>query len=143
MSRSELLKRFYQDVWIDGKLDEIDHYFAPDAKADGLFSRMQFGPEDFRDLITAASHLLGPLRIDCPVMVENGDWVAALIHVRTTRADNGAPIEVTGQTIVRFEDDRIAEAYNQFDFISFFEQLGQFPEDTLPVCLTGQRLDWV
>ena len=30
----------------------------------------------------------------------------------------------------------------ELDNLDHLEQLGQFPPDTLPVCMTGQRLDW-
>lgn len=142
MTRSERLQRFYQDVWVHKDLDAIDRYFAPTAQAGGLIPQMQFSPKDFRDLVMAVSNLLGDIEIDCPVIVEKGDWVAALVRARTSRADTGAPVEVTGQTMVRFEGDQLVEAYNQFDYVSLFEQLGQFPADTVPVCMTGQRMTW-
>ncbi len=44
--------------------------------------------------------------------------------------------------MARFKGGKMVEAYNQFDFISLFEQLGQLPQDTLPICMTGQQLDW-
>jgi hypothetical protein len=142
MSRSKLLQQFYQDVWVRNDLDAIDRYFSPTAHADGLIPRMLFTPQDFRELVMSMTHLFGKIEVDCPVVVENGDWVAALVRARTSRADTGAPIEVTGQTMVRFEGDRMVEAYNHFDYVSLFEQLGQFPCDTVPVCMTGQRLGW-
>jgi hypothetical protein len=41
---------------------------------------------------------------------------------------------------MRYEGDRIAEAYNHFDMISFFEQLGAFPPETMALCMSGERL---
>jgi ketosteroid isomerase-like protein len=143
MTKAELLRNFYQEIWVNGDLEAVDRYFAPDARADGIIPEMQVGPEEFRELVAAFRHMLGEIRFDMPKVIENGDWAAAIIHAHTSRADNGAPVEVTGQTMARFEGDRLVEAYNQFDFVSLFEQLGQFPPDTLPVCMTGQRLAWV
>ncbi len=126
----------------NGNTEAIGQFFAPDTLAEGLIPEMQVGADDFRDLVTAFRHILGDIKVDLPKIIEDGDWVSAIVHLQTTRADNGAPLQASGSVIARIKDGYMVEAYNQFDFISFFEQLGQFPEDTLPVCMTGQRLDW-
>ncbi|KUJ85869.1 hypothetical protein AVO45_02505 [Ruegeria marisrubri] len=137
-----MLKAWYAEVWEQGNADAIQKYFSPDTMAEGLIPEMQVGPDDFRDLVAAFRHILGEIRVELPKIIEDGNWLSAILHVHTSRADNGAPIEVTGQVMARFRDGKMVETYNQFDFISLFEQLGQFPKDTLPVCMTGQRLDW-
>ena len=142
MTKSELLKEWYDRVWVHGDLEAIDQFFDPDTMAEGIIPEMQVGVDDFRDLVTAFRYHVGDIDVKLPKTVENGDWVAAMLHVHTSRADNGAPIEVTGQVMARFKNDKVVEAYNQFDFISLFEQLGQLPEDTLPICMTGQQLAW-
>lgn len=142
MTKSGLLKNWYEQVWEQGNVDMIDTFFGADTMAEGLIPEMQVGPDDFREFVSAFRYHLGDIRVELPKIIENGDWLSAILHVHTSRADNGAPIEVTGQTMVRVKDGKIVEAYNQFDLISLFEQLGQMPEDTLPVCMTGQRLDW-
>ena len=142
MTKSEVLKAWYAEVWEQGNADAIQKYFSPDTMAEGLIPEMQVGPDDFRDLVAAFRHILGEIRVELPKIIEDGNWLSAILHVHTSRADNGAPIEVTGQVMARFRDGKMVETYNQFDFISLFEQLGQFPKDTLPVCMTGQRLDW-
>ncbi len=143
MTKSELLKAWYSEVWEQGNTDAIDQYFLPDTMAEGLIPEMQVGADDFRDLVTAFRHLLGDIRVELPKIIEENDWLSAILHVHTSRADTGAAVEVSGQVMARFKDGKMVEAYNQFDFVSFFEQLGQLPQDTLPVCMTGQRLDWV
>ncbi|MEX0319734.1 MAG: ester cyclase [Ruegeria sp.] len=142
MTKIEVLKEWYAQVWEQGNTEAIDQYFDPDTMAEGLIPEMQVGPDDFRDLVTAFRFILGEIRVELPKIIEDGDWLSAILHVHTSRADNGAPIEVSGQVMARFRDGKMVEAYNQFDFISFFEQLGQLPQDTLPVCMTGQRLNW-
>ncbi len=143
MTKKELLQLWYDEIWGKGNLDMIDELFRPDSVATGIMPEMRLGPQDFRDLIFAVRQLVGDIRVSLPIAIEQGDWLSALIMVHTCRNDSGAPMVVTGQVIARFEGERMVETYNQFDFMSFFEQLGQFPPDTLPVCMAGQRLDWV
>jgi len=40
----------------------------------------------------------------------------------------------------RFKDGQIVEAYNSFDFVGFFEQLGLLPESTIAICMSGQPI---
>lgn len=142
MTKTEILEQWYEQVWVQGNLEAIDDYFVPETEAAGLIPGMRVGPDDFRHLVTAFRMHVGEIDLDIVNAVESHDWLAALLHVRTSRADNGKPIEVTGQVMVRFSGNRIVEAYNQFDFVALFEQLGQMPEDTLPICMTGHKLVW-
>lgn len=141
-SKAEMLQRWYDEVWVRGNLNAIEEFYVPNIVASGIVPEMQVGLDDFRDLVAAFRAHVGEIDVKLPITTEQDDWLSAFLHVHTTRADNGAPIEVTGQVMVRFEDDKIVEAYNQFDFISLFEQLGQLPEDTIPICMTGQQLAW-
>lgn len=142
MNKAELLQNFYNDVWVKNDTDAVDKYISPNAHAGGIIPEMSFGPDEFRELVFAVRNLLGDIEVELPVVVENEGWAAAIITATAKRADNGAPVKLTAQTMARFEGDKMVEAYNQFDYVALFEQLGQFPEDTLPICMTGQKLDW-
>jgi steroid delta-isomerase-like uncharacterized protein len=72
---------------------------------------------------------------DIEVFVEDtiaeGDRVAARCTVRATHAGDQLgfaatqkPMQITGITIVRVRDGKIVEAWNNFDFMSMFQQLG-------------------
>lgn len=143
MTKSERLRAWYAEIWENGNVDAIEEFFTQDTKAEGLIPEMQVGADDFRDLVMAFRHILGDITVELPKIIEHGDWVSGILHLKTSRADNDAPITATGQVMARFSGEKMVETYNQFDFISLFEQLGQFPPDTLPVCMTGQRLDWI
>ncbi len=65
-------------------------------------------------------------------MVSEGDKVAARCRVRGKHqsdtlgfAATQKPMEITGITIVRVGDGKIVEAWNNFDFMSMFRQLGK------------------
>ncbi|WP_425045521.1 ester cyclase [Primorskyibacter sp. S87] len=142
MTNAELLHKWYEEVWVNGNLDAIDDYFTPDTKAAGIIPEMRVGIDDFRDLVGAFQMHLEDIKFEMPMIVEQGDWASAILKADMKRADNGAPVTVTGMTMVRTNGQRIVEAYNQFDYVSLFEQLGQMPPDTLPIAMTGQKLDF-
>ncbi|WP_347310053.1 nuclear transport factor 2 family protein [Defluviimonas sp. SAOS-178_SWC] len=140
MTKLDLLKDWYRTVWIDGDLTAIDRYFAPSAGADGLMSDGQVSMEDFRALVPALLALVRDLSIGIDRSVETGDWLWAQITVRAVTAHGVDPIHASGQVMVRVVDGQIAEAYNAFDFITFFEQAGLLPQDAFMLLLSGERL---
>ena len=78
------------------------------------------------------------IRIDRSI--EAGDWLWAQISVHAVTAEGMAPICAAGQVMMRIEGDRITEAYNAFDFLTFFQQAGLLPEDAFLLLLSGERL---
>lgn len=140
MTKLDLLKDWYQKVWIDGDLTAIDSYFAPRAGADGLMPDGQVSMEDFRALVPALLALIRDLAIDIDRSVESGDWLWAQITVRALTARGVDPIRASGQVMVHIEDGLITEAYNAFDFITFFEQAGLLPRDAFMLLLSGEKL---
>ncbi|TDE35068.1 ester cyclase [Antarcticimicrobium sediminis] len=142
LTKTELFERWCDEVWRKGNLDAIDDFLKTSTLTAGVVPHMQMGPADFRELVTVVRFHVGPIEPTIQHCVEQGDWLAVMMQFDSTRADNGAPIQVPGQVFLRFEGDKMVEAYNLLDFMSFFEQLGLLPPDALTICLTGHKLDW-
>lgn len=142
MTKIEVLQRWCEEVWGKGNLEAINELFDPSAVTSGVVPHLQIGPDDFRELVTVLLNHVGSIEATILNTVEQDDWLAAMINFKTTRADTGAPVEVAGQVMLRFNGDRMVEAYNHFDYLAFFEQLGFVPANSLTVLLTGHSLDW-
>ncbi|HPE27061.1 ester cyclase [Albidovulum sp.] len=140
MSKLKLLQDWYRQVWIEADLDAVDRYFSPRTGADGLMPDGQVGPEDFKALVPALLALVRNLDIRIDRWIEAGDWLWAQISVHAVTAEGMAPICAAGQVMMRIEGDRITEAYNAFDFLTFFQQAGLLPEDAFLLLLSGERL---
>ncbi|MGL4279582.1 MAG: nuclear transport factor 2 family protein, partial [Albidovulum sp.] len=140
MSKLDLLRNFYRRVWIEADPDAIDEFFAPRAGADGLMPDGQVSAEDFRALVPALLSLVRNLRIDIDRDVDAGEWLWAQITVHALPAQGVNPISASGQIMMRIEGEKIVEAYNAFDFVSFFEQAGLLPQDAFLLLLSGERL---
>ncbi len=139
MSNLDILKNWYDRVWVEGDLDSIDDFFTPDAEAQGM---MEFavGPEDFKALVAAMLEHIEDIKITFNRVVETDDWVWAQMtgHAKAKLVDND--VTVSGQVMCRFTDGKIVEAYNQMDFLTLFEQLGLLPENTMALCLAGEPI---
>lgn len=139
MTKLEFLQDWYRRVWIEADLAAIDACFAPRAGADGIMPDGQVGVEDFRALVPALLALVRDLSIDIDRSVEADDWIWAQFTVRAATAHGADPICARGQVMVRIADGKISEAYNAFDFITFFEQAGLLPQDAFLLLLSGER----
>lgn len=139
MAHLDILKDWYNRVWIDGDLDSIDRFFTPDTKAEGM---MEFatGPDDLKAVVAAVRSVIGNIEIRFERVVEAENWVWAQMSARATALATEKDLTITGQVMCRFQDGKIVEAYNQIDLLSFFEQLGLLPKHTLALLLAGETL---
>jgi hypothetical protein len=140
MSKLELLEAWYRKVWIEADPNAVDRYFAPRTGADGLMPDGQVGPEDFKALVPALLALVRNLDIRIDRSMEMGDWLWAQISVHAQTAESMRAVTAAGQVMMRIEGGRILEAYNAFDFLTFFQQAGLLPEDAFLLLLSGERM---
>ncbi|MGC9370821.1 MAG: ester cyclase [Paracoccaceae bacterium] len=138
MTKTELLDAFLHRVWIAGDFAAAQDLFSPTATARGVVPAMAVGPEDFGIAAEALRGLVAAPAYRIERTVEQGDWLSALVSVRASGAANGHPVALTGQVMLRFDGDRVAEAHNHFDYLGFFEQLGLLPEEALGAFLSGR-----
>ena len=140
MSKIEILHEWFQRVWIAGEIEAIPEFFCVGSQASGVMTGLQMGPEDFAALIPAMRARVRDLSVEVVHFLEQGDWLWTLQIVRGLSAEDGRALEFSGQLALRFEGDKFAEAFNHYDMIAVFEQLGQMPPETLALCLTGETL---
>ncbi|EKE44051.1 hypothetical protein OCGS_2032 [Oceaniovalibus guishaninsula JLT2003] len=137
MDNLETLQDFYRTIWIGGRLDQMDRFFAPDARAGGLLPDLALGPADFEILVQTVMALVANPQIEIVHHLAQGDWIAALIDVHCRSRATGDPVRLSGQIMCRFDEGRIVEAYNHFDTMAFFQQLGLVAPETVEVMLAG------
>lgn len=140
MDKLTLLQDWYRRVWIEGDLDAVDEYFAPQSGAEGLMPDGQVTAEDFRALVPALRMVVRDLRIEIDRHVECDDWLWVHVTAHAVKAAGIEPVSASGQVMVRVADGRFVEAYNSFDFITFFEQLGLLPAGAFLLLLAGERI---
>lgn len=129
-----LIRRWFEEVWNKGREEAIDEMFAPTGIAHGLADdagNALRGPQDFKPFFRKFRSAFPEIEVVIEDIVAEGDKVAARCSVRGKHqsdtlgfAATGLSTEFTGITIVRIEDGKIVEAWNNFDFMTMFKQLG-------------------
>ncbi len=129
-----ILHRWFEEVWNQRREDAIDELFATDGIANGLndpSGNPVRGPEGFKTIHRAFLAAFPDFHITVEDTVSEGDKIAARCTVRATHTGEGLgvaptdqPVEFTGLVIVKLKDGKIAEAWNEFDFMKMYSQVG-------------------
>jgi steroid delta-isomerase-like uncharacterized protein len=130
----DLIRRWYDEVWNKGRTEAIDEMLAPDCLAHGLADeagKTLCGPAAFKAFHQKFCGAFPDINVTVEDVVAEGDKVVARCTVRGTHrggslgfAATGKPIEITGVSISRIENGKIVEGWNNFDFMTLFQQVG-------------------
>lgn len=140
MTGMELLEAWYDKVWVKGDLSAVADFFDTEALASGLMSDFAAQLEDFQTLVPAVRHALRDISITFEDSMEIGDKVWARMTLHARKAEDMMPIHISGQIMVRLKHGKIIEAHNSYDFVSYFEQMGNLPKDSVALILAGETL---
>ncbi|HKG13124.1 MAG TPA: ester cyclase [Pyrinomonadaceae bacterium] len=137
-----IIRRWFEEVWNKGREDTIDELFSEEGVAHGLAGVADGklrGPAGFKPFFRNFREAFPEMEVVVEDTVSEGDRVAARCTVRGRHegdslgfAATKRPVEFTGIAIVRIADGKIVEAWNNFDFMSMFQQLGALRTDAAP-----------
>lgn len=129
-----LIRRWFEEVWNQGRSDVIDDLLAEDAVIHGLVDgagNPVNGLDGFHDFHTQFRGAFPDLIVSVDDTIAEGDMVVARCSVRGRHTGNhlgfaatNAPVQFDGVAITRIENGKIAEAWNHFDFAQMNRQLG-------------------
>lgn len=126
-------RTWFEEVWNQGSEQAIDRLMAPDAAFHGLPVPV-VGPNEFKPFHKSFRNAFPDIHIDIDELVCQGDRVAVKCTVTGTHRGDGLgiaatnrPVTVTGMGMARIENGRIVEAFNTFDFLSLYQQVGLVP----------------
>ena len=129
-----LVRRWFEEVWNKGREEAVDEMFAEEGVANGLVDESGEplrGPSGFKPFFRKFREAFPEIEVTVEDTVSEGDKVAARCTVRGSHrgdtlgfAATNRPIEITGICIARINDGKIVEAWNNFDFMTMFQQLG-------------------
>ena len=128
-----ILHRWFEEVWNEGRESAIDEMSYHDVQGHGL--KAPDGNEvQSMDSFKAYYRQMRAALSDIHVTVENvlteGDLTVARCTVTARHTGEGLgkppkgnPIEFTGMTMARIKEGKIAEAWNNFDFMTMYQQM--------------------
>jgi len=147
-----LVRRWFEEVWNKGRAEAIEEMFDEEGVAHGLADESGAalrGPANFGVFHRKFREAFPGIEVIVEDAISEGDKVAARCTVRGRHegdtlgfAATRQPVEFTGMTFARVSGGKIVEAWNNFDFMAMFQQLGALrleaaaeppdPDDALP-----------
>ena len=137
-----LMRRWFEEVWNEGRIQTIHDLLAPDAVGIGQLEdgRELRGPAEFVPLVERLRGAFPDIKIVVEDAFGSGDkvvmrWSATMTH----RGDHlgmpatGKPVRMTGTTIVRIVDHKIVAGWDNWDQLGMLQQIGAYkrPQDAL------------
>ena len=124
--QSTLLHRWFEEVWNKDDENAIDQLLTRDAEAHGILTEDQpKGAEGFKLFFNNFRTQFHDVKIDVEDVISQDDLESARTTVTAIHTETKKPVRFSGICMVRIEDGKIAEAWNQYDFLDLYQQLGQ------------------
>jgi predicted ester cyclase len=128
-----LMHRWFEEVWNKGRESAIDEMSWHDVPGHGLKApggNEVDGMEDFKAYHRQMRSALSDIHVVVEDVITEGDLTVARCVVTAKHTGEGLgkppkgnPIQFTGMTMARIKDGKIAEAWNNFDFLTMYQQM--------------------
>ena len=129
-----LYDRMTERVWNEGELDAIDEYFARDVVIHSAPPELPAGSAGARETVSTFRSALSGFKLGTPIVIAEGDKVAAYWTMSGTQDGDlmgipatGKRIETSGMSLVRYEGGKIAEIWGASDQLGLLKQIGAIP----------------
>jgi len=125
-TKSTLMYRWFEEVWNQNIEASIDNLMTDDSSAHGIIAPDQpKGAAGFKIFYHGFKDQFENIHVEVKDVISQDDMESAITEVTATHRDTGKPVKFSGQCLIRVEDGKIAEAWNHYDFLDMYQQLGQ------------------
>ena len=119
-----VLYKWFNEVWNKNDVSAIEKLMTPDALAHGILDDSQpKGAEGFQLFFKSFTNEFADIKIELEEIIAQDDMECARTVVKGMHRITGKPIEFSGICMVRTKDGKIAEAWNNYDFLQMHQQL--------------------
>ena len=134
MTNDRIIRRWFHEIWNERKESTIDELAHPDIVARGL--RNADGTEvkgipEFKQFFKVFTAAFPDVRAEIDFTLSEGDKVMAFMRCTGTHKGDELGLKAThkgvdfnGVAVIRVKDGKAVEAWNVFDFVTMYQQLG-------------------
>jgi steroid delta-isomerase-like uncharacterized protein len=126
-----LVRRWFEEVWNQGRMETVDELLAPDAVLNTEPGLTFKGPADFKAFFDKIRATFSNMRLEVKETIEEGDRVAVRWVVKLTHsgghwagiAPQNKDAEVSGISIAHIRNGRIVAGWDNWDAAGLTQQL--------------------
>ena len=143
-----LVRRWFEEVWNQGREESIDDLFAPQGIGYGLGDTEApvQGPAGIKPFVRNLRGALPDIHMTIEDSIAEGDKVTVRITVEGTHkggqlgvAPTGRRIKIAGVVIIRIANGQLVEGWNSWDQLGLLRQIGALPAVAGPDRFTSAR----
>jgi predicted ester cyclase len=134
MAHETLVHRWFEEVWNQGRESTIDELMTEDLVTQGLTDpagNTIRGPASFKPFHRQIRGAFPDIHFTIEDTLVEGDKILVRCRVTATHTGPGITpvptnksVDFTGMCLVRVSNGKLVEAWNNFDFLSLYQQLG-------------------
>ena len=133
---AEILRSWFQLVWVEGKTDYIAAMLAPDITIQGLEGGTEpvRGREGFRDFYDRLHAVFSDFRFVLDSVIADGPvaaarWTACVCHTGDGAGvpATGKELVISGMTFIEVADGKIVAGWNEWDRLTMLRGIGAIP----------------
>ena|SRR3982750_2304236 len=119
-----LLDRWFNEVWHKGNEDAIDEMMDKNAVIHGLETNADLkGPDAFKPFYQKFRESFPVIDVKLQHLIKTDEFEAAYCTVTGKNVEK-KNVQFNGIVIARFKNGKLTEAWNAYDFLSMYQQLG-------------------
>jgi predicted ester cyclase len=116
--------RWFEEVWNQGRRETVEELMPLDCVIHDGDTDIR-GPEEFKRFQAALRAQFADIHVTAHQALSEGDltylrWSTTMRHIPT-----GKPLRTTGMSLVRFENGKFAEAWQNWDLAGVMEQIAR------------------
>src|SRR6202163_179770 len=135
-ANKNVVRRLFQEVWNKGNLQVTDELFTPNyAHHDASTPDFGRGPDSEKKRATLYRTAFPDIHLTIEDVIAEGETVMTRWSCRGTHkgdlngtAPTGKHVTISGVTVVRVSNGKIAEGYVNWDALGLMQQLGVVPQ---------------
>ena len=132
---SILIRRWFEEVWNNGRMEAIDEMASPDVIGHGQAQHAtDIGLKEFKPFVQALRSAFPDMKVTIDYVIEQGDkvvarWTSTMTHRGEFLgiAPTGKKATITGTTTQRISGGKIVEGWDNWDQLGLLVQIGAVP----------------
>jgi steroid delta-isomerase-like uncharacterized protein len=133
----QLMRRWFQEVWNEGRIQTVYDLLSPNAVARGQRGAEAEirGPEEFAKFVQEIRGAFSDIQMKVEDVFGAGDkvvlrWSATMTHTGDGLGfpASGRTVRSRGITIARIVDGKIVEGWDNWDQLGMLEQIGAYKQ---------------
>ena len=132
---SILIRRWFEEVWNNGRMESIDEMASPDVIGHGQAQHAtDIGLREFKPFVQALRSAFPDMKVTIDYVIEQGDkvvarWTSTMTHRGEFLgiAPTGKKATITGTTTQRISGGKIVEGWDNWDQLGLLVQIGAVP----------------